>query len=80
MFPMVVDVAVSDSAGHPIRDLERADLTLLDRGVRQPIEFFEEVNHPAISESAFPETLTRDVADNRMAASSRPARDKMPAP
>src|SRR5262245_45105805 len=57
-----LDVSVLDRDGRPVRGLTPADFTIEERGVRQPIVAFEEVNVP--DAAAVPAPWMRDVASD----------------
>ena len=72
----VVEVAVlaRDSAGKPVTDLTREEITVLEDGVRQPLVAFERVALPARPAAVPPQRLApvaQDVASNESSAPSR---------
>jgi VWFA-related protein len=72
----VVEVAVlaRDSAGKPVTDLTREEITVLEDGVRQPLVAFERVALPARPAAVPPQRpapVAQDVASNESSAPSR---------
>ena len=72
----VVEVAVlaRDSAGKPVTDLTREEITVLEDGVRQPLVAFERVAlpaRPAAVPPLRPAPVAQDVASNESSAPSR---------
>ena len=72
----VVEVAVlaRDSAGKPVTDLTRDEITVLEDGVPQPLVAFERVSLPARPAAVPPQRpapVAQDVASNESSAPSR---------
>ena len=68
-----VDVVVVDKDGNPIRGLQRADFTLLDRGKPQTVATFDEISHAPDATAAIPSipSVRLDVASNQTAQADR---------
>jgi len=65
---VVLDIAVTDAKGHPVRGLKKSDFTLLEDGAPQALKSFEEHNSGTVSSADTAAKLPANTYTNYIAA------------
>ncbi|HTW59984.1 MAG TPA: VWA domain-containing protein [Terriglobales bacterium] len=70
---VVLDIAVVDAEGRPVKGLMEGDFTLLEDGARQTLKSFEEHNSATLSNADHPPKLPTNTFTNDVASPNRSA-------